>query len=44
VRELWTQFQEAAEQRQHAAARRALDEALAILDAPQGAPTPAPKP
>lgn len=46
VRELWEEFQQAAEKRHHAEARRALDEALAILDAATapGAATPVPQP
>ena len=45
VRELWDQFQQAAEKRQHAEAHRALNEALAILDASQSpAATPSVRP
>ena len=40
VRELWAQFEQAAEKRHHAEARRALDEALALLDASAPAPQP----
>ena len=42
VRELWDQFQQAAEKRQHAEAHRALNEALAILDTPQSPPAATP--